>query len=143
MDGCTIKLFTQRVPGTVAAAVIERQFHLPAWSESLVQVSVSSNLKKSESLLVSAEPSLGRHLMSRLLVASCRCSRQANCFSVSVLYFSDEAIDLPPHEPLAKVETVQFVESGLEKEIRTDDLEAWFPLDDIPTEERRKLFELL
>lgn len=139
-----MKLFTQRAPGSVAVAVTDRQFHVPPWSESLVQVTISGNLRDSESVLVSAEPTLARHLRSRLLVASCLCSRQADVLSVRVLNLSDEAIELRPCEPLAKVETVQRTDTATEGERRSvDDLETCFPLPDVAAEHRSKLLDLL
>jgi transposase InsO family protein len=110
IGGSSVKLQVDRLPGTTALVVSDQVSCIPGMSEAMVQVRIVGNLKAADSWLISAEPTLGYKLGSKLLIASCLVDSDAGPKFLRVMNITQEDICLSAQEPLGKVETVQCTE---------------------------------
>lgn len=88
----SVDLFLQS-PDTIAVVQSESSHIIPPMSEMVVQAYTAGNLRCSDDLLVSAEPSLHQNRQLKLMVATCLVPRD-NVFRIKVMNLSEHPVQL-------------------------------------------------
>ncbi len=127
-------------PDTLSVVKLRKKTVIPPRSEAVLNVFTEGKLRRSDNLLVSAEPSL-QVREQKFLVATCLVPRTTD-FRIKVLNLSENAITVNSGDIVGKAETVIETDPHSVSSQAPIDWKSLFPLLELNDSEKRAAYDL-